>query len=172
MKWFKKKTKRKKEEEYECEKKKIVKCFKWILHKLRIQFCTLNESLQYRELFTEKWMTLDRKRKKKNWSKSYLCVTPYWHWKKKVSWFFNAITASRCADGILCSNNFHKYLAFYANYVAIQVWCSCKIVDANSVVEADNLKKRMTCSILNCFFPPFFPLFFIFFIFFIFLIEK
>lgn len=34
--------------------KKIVKCFKRILHKLRIQFCTLNGSLQHRELFNEK----------------------------------------------------------------------------------------------------------------------
>lgn len=48
------KRKRKEKKEKGMNAKKIVKCFKRILHKLRIQFCTLNGSLQHRELFNEK----------------------------------------------------------------------------------------------------------------------
>lgn len=52
--------------------------------------------------------------KKKTYLKVISVQLPIDTEKKKVSWFFNAITASRCADGILCSNNFQKYLACHA----------------------------------------------------------
>lgn len=163
LKWFKKKTKGKKEEEYECKKEKIVKCFKWILHKLRIQFCTLNESLQHRELFNEKWMTPDRKRKKKNLSKSYLCATPYWHWKKKKYHDFLTRLQLPGAPMASCVRTTFKNISLATpNYINTLVWCSCKILDANGVVEADNLKKKN--DVLNCFFFPFFYIFYILYI--------
>lgn len=100
--------------------------------------------------------------KKKTYLKVISVQLPIDTEKKKYHDFLTRLQLPGAPMASCVRTTFKNISLATPNYINTLVWCSCKILDTNGVVEADNLKKKN--DVLNCFFFPFFYIFYILYI--------